>query len=160
MNETENVTVTEAAAEELPIAPPSAEAEGETMADAYEAPEATSEEGCEEDYVDYSELAARDIEEIHSRFPESRHISTVHSLDNPERYAELRDLGLSAYEAYLATQTPRKMRDNRAHLTGSVPKGASGPAVSLSISELDSMRDVFGALSDSEIQSLYKRVMR
>lgn len=137
-------------------------AENNTEEEAYAAEKAGEETGPDDtdSYTDYSEVASRDIEEIHTLFPESRHIQTIHSLDNPERFAELRDLGLSATEAYLATQSPRRTRDNRSHLVGSVPRGASGPSVSMSISELDNMRDVFGTLSDSEIQSLYKRVMR
>ena len=156
MNETETQAVIEGAAAEYD-APVSVYEESEPSVE--EASEPKDAEGAEE-FVDYGALATRDIEEIHAHFPDSRHIKTVHALDNPERFAELRDLGLSAYEAYLATQSQRRVRDNRAHLKGSVPRGASGPAISMSIGELDSMRDVFGTLSDSEIQSLYKRVMR
>lgn len=107
--------------------------------------------------VDYDALIAEDIATLKSAFPELSALDSITELDNPIRYAALRDLGLSAEEAYLAT-TKRAKRDNRAHLTTAYGKNATPPASTMSQRELSEARELFGNLSDLEIQRLYKRV--
>jgi hypothetical protein len=110
------------------------------------------------DAVSYEELARRDLEEIRSKFPEARGLRSITALPNALRYAELRDLGLSPTEAYLATGRLRPASDNRAHLNSKVPKGSSERGSFMKLSELNSARELFSSLSDEEIQRLYKRV--
>lgn len=78
---------------------------------------------------------------------------------NTERYAELRALGLSPKEAFLATEK-REARhtDGLSHLGGSFPKIARTPTSGISTSQMKTARELFGDLSDDEIRSLYKRV--
>ena len=86
------------------------------------------------------------------------HISQV---QNPLRYAQLRDLGLSPEEAYLATNYARLsayQRDNRSHLFSAIPKAAKGE--SMSAEALAEARELFGELSDGELISLYRRATK
>lgn len=109
---------------------------------------------------DYAALAEDDLMKLRREFPQARELRSIAELDNPVRFAELRELGLSPKEAYLATQKPRAHRDNRSHLVGSMPSVRGGGAPTMTRSELYSAREIFSGMSDSEIQSLYKRVSK
>lgn len=106
----------------------------------------------------YQALIEKDLEELRLAFPEARNITDITELENPLRYAHLRDLGLSASEAYLATSPKRQRTDTRAHLTSAVSRIAASPKNSMTRRELDSAREIFSGMSDSEIQNLYKKV--
>ena len=123
-------------------------------ATAFEPESAPSENG---ESVDYEELIASDLNLLRSEFPELKDISDITELDNPIRYAALRDLGLDPAEAYMAT-AKRVKRDNRAHLTAAYGKSAVTPGGMMSQRELAEARELFGNLSDSEIQRLYRKV--
>ena len=106
--------------------------------------------------VNYAELIVSDAMELAKQFPELEGIKDITELENPLRYAALRDLGLSPAEAYLATTRVRK-RDNRAHLYATRAISSSTSTV-MSEGELAAAREIFSGVSDSEIRSLYKRV--
>ncbi len=108
----------------------------------------------------YGEIMQRDIEELHQIFPHIRDKKSILELDNPLRYAALRDLGLSPKEAYLASSNIGTAYDNRSHITSSAPRGASASSEMLSSSELEAARTIFSDLSDREIQKLYKKVTK
>lgn len=108
--------------------------------------------------VDYAELMRQDAAELCAEFPELHGLCDVTELDNPVRYAALRDLGLSPSEAYLATAS-RKRRDNRAHL-GATPAIAAAPRGTISDAEMAAARDTFPDMSDAEIRRLYKKVTK
>lgn len=113
----------------------------------------------EEELVDYRELAEADLAQLRAQFPQLSRISHLSELDNPRRYAELREAGLSPKEALLATDDSRlrqRRYDNRAHLYSAVPKGAGG-GVSMTASELSAARNLFEGLSDAELTALYRR---
>ena len=112
-----------------------------------------------EDGLYETRFAEADLAELKSLFPELAMLKSITMLDDPLRYGALRDLGLSPSEAYLAT-CKRRRYDNRSHLTGLVPRSAAGSVYGMSASELESARELFGSLSDSEIQKLYKKVTR
>ncbi|HBJ18271.1 MAG TPA: hypothetical protein DDY70_00785, partial [Clostridiales bacterium] len=78
------------------------------------------------------------------------------------RYGALRDLGLSAKEAYLATTTPRRMPrgDNRAHLHSAVPKAVQATGDGMSEGELSAARELFFGLGDAELHRLYQKVTK
>ena len=107
--------------------------------------------------IDYETVIAEDLAALKNEFPELRSIENITELDNPLRYAALRDLGLTPAEAYLAT-LKRTKRDNRAHLTTAYGKNASVPSGAMTQRELAEAREIFGNLGDLEIQRLYKRV--
>ncbi len=111
-----------------------------------------------EEEIDYEKMAEEDLRVLQSKFSVCRGITHISQLQNPLRYAELRDLGLSPEEAYLATNYARLsafQKDNRSHLYSAIPKGAKGE--SISADALAQARDLFGDLSDGELISLYRR---
>lgn len=120
---------------------------------------ATEEESLfEEPATDYEAMAREDLAVLQSKFPTCRGITHIGELQNPLRYAELRDLGLSPEEAYLATNYARLsayQKDNRSHLYSAIPKSAKGE--SIRADALAQARDLFGDLSDGELISLYRR---
>ena len=107
--------------------------------------------------TDYAALAKSDAEYLSEHFPELSDIKDISELDNPLRYAALRDLGLTPEEAYLAT-AKRKRQDNRAHLYTSVPRHTASPATGISERELIEARELFPGVSDAQIRKLYKKV--
>ena len=119
-----------------------------------------SEDGNTNAAVDYGEIEKQDLEELRAAFPHLKNTNSITELDNPLRYAALRDLGLSPKEAYLATSEPVRKYDNRSHLRSSVPRSAAAPSGILTRSELEAARELFSGLSDGEIQKLYKKVSR
>ena len=123
-----------------------------------ESSEISKENEAKEAAVDYAAIIKADTEALKARFPELREISDVSELDNPLRYAALRDLGLTPEEAYLATRK-RRTSDNRSHLYPSptVSKSDSG---AMPESEMRSARELFSEMSDSEIRKLYRKVTR
>lgn len=75
------------------------------------------------------------------------------------RYEELRALGVTPREAFLATAKQKRV-DDRAHLSGSMPKRAYATAGGMTAGELKEARAIFGNISDEEIRSLYRRVTK
>ena len=127
--------------------------------DTLENVEDTTLPGTIEDAPDYDEIAREDVAELKKNFPELRNLSDLTELKNPLRYAALRDLGLSATEAYLATGGRAPTYDNRAHLTPSVPSGAS-LSREMSRGDYDMAKEIFSDLSDAEIRKLYRKVTK
>ena len=109
--------------------------------------------------VDYEALIADDIEALKAEFPELRDITEITDLNNPLRYAALRDLGLSPAEAYMAT-AKRKSQDSRAHLRSAHGRNAATEAGMMSQYELATARELFPGMSDSDLQRLYKKVTK
>ena len=134
------------------------ETEREPAEEALGAPSAEAEEE-PPTAVDYAAMEAEDLRMLHTLFPELTQLRSLSQLSNPARYGELRDLGLSAKEAYLATEGRiARPSDNRAHLHSAVPRTVSGTDGAISSSELAAARELFDGLSDHEIRRLYKRV--
>ena len=128
--------------------------------DGDEIPDASGEDGADtSEGADYSAIAALDLKELKGEFPELCGLEHISGLDNPMRYAALRDLGLSPREAYLATAR-RQRADGRAHLSSAVPRGAGSPGGGMSARELAQAREIFSDMSDVEIRALYKKVTK
>ena len=109
--------------------------------------------------VNYGELVKADIAALSAEFSELSELSDITELENPLRYAALRDLGLTPAEAYLATTKNRRKTDNRSHLFG-MPMVSSSPLGSMSERELESARELFSDMSDAQIRKLYKKVTK
>ena len=108
---------------------------------------------------DYAALARRDLWELQAEFPELTALHDLCELPDPARYGELRDLGCSPKEAYLATRPiPAKRPDNRAHLHSAVPSPLHGADDVVSVGEIARVRALFSDLTDAQIRALYKRV--
>ena len=111
-----------------------------------------------ESAVNYAELIVSDAMELAEQFPDLEGIKDITELENPLRYAALRDLGLTAAEAYLAT-SPKRKQDNRAHLRP-IRSVAKSSSALMSEAEMSAARELFGDISDSQIRQLYKRVTK
>lgn len=113
-----------------------------------------------EDATDYAALAAADLAEIKRMAPSLAGLSHLAELPNALRYAALRDAGLSVEEALYAAchafVTPRAA-DNRAHLRSAVPIGAAGTPSPMTAAEMREARELFGDLTEGEIERLYAR---
>ena len=125
-------------------------------------PDEENAEGIRTSAIDYEALAREDLEILRGEFSDLEGVSSLAELDNPIRYGELRDLGLSPREAYLATAMPKRERarayDNRSHLRSSVPKSHGGRVDTMRVDELREARELFEGMSDAEIVRLYKKV--
>lgn len=108
--------------------------------------------------VDYEAVMREDLAALKAAFPELEGLGDLSELTGALRYAALRDMGLSAVEAYMAACAPRTRRDSRAHLSATVRGGAGAPHGAMTHGELTAARELFSGLSDAEIHSLYKRV--
>lgn len=137
--------------------------EKDTSIEATEEPrEATDEAAAEADTdeVDYASVLNADIEELKASFAELNGMESISELADPVRFGALRDLGLTAREAYLASGGRKRTYDNRTHLVSSVPGGARSAVDGISRQELDMARDLFDGMSESEIQRLYRKVTK
>lgn len=132
--------------------------ETEQISDEPEKQEYTENEDAE-DNVDFAKRVEEDLEQIRNEFPALFGINDITDLKNPLRFGALRDLGLTAKEAFLASGGAKSGYDNRAHLTSSVPKRASS-GIEMTRKEYEVAKDLFSDLSDSEIKGLYKRVTK
>ena len=112
----------------------------------------------EPEMPDYSKIVEEDLRALKEEFAELASLKDIYELKNPIRYGALRDLGLTAKEAYLASGGMRSVSDNRAHLHSSVPKGAISPLGEIPRKEFEMARELFSDLSDGEIQKLYRKV--
>ncbi|MBR5449545.1 MAG: hypothetical protein IKV43_06105 [Clostridia bacterium] len=119
----------------------------------------TNEKGAA-DTVDYQKVIDDDLNELRAAFPELEGISDITALPDVMRYATLRDLGLSATEAYLASSAKGRKRDNRAHLVTAVSRSAGAPRGAMSREELHIAKELFSDMSDTQIYDLYKRVTK
>ena len=144
-------TVTEDAKSELLAEPESQMPDGV----ASEAKEESAEPA--EQMPDYEQIIRSDVETLKAEFPELKEINDITDLNNPLRYAALRDLGLSPAEAYMAT-AKRRSQDTRSHLRSAHGRSAAAAMNIMSQRELSAARELFPGMSDSELQRLYKRV--
>lgn len=120
------------------------------------APEETEKDA--DDY--YSRLIDEDLDTLRKSFRELKGLSDLSELENPMKFARLRDEGFSAVEAYLECQRGKRTYDNRSHLRSSIPQKRTRDEGTMSKDELIAARELFPDISDAEIQKLYKSVTR
>ena len=101
--------------------------------------------------------AEEDLRALEREFPEMRGKSLA-DLPSPRRFGELRELGLSPREAYLATCDRRVTLGGKAHLRASQPTHSVSRTSTMTASELRQASNLFPKLSGREIVALYKRV--
>ncbi len=120
--------------------------------------------------AEFEKLAAADLAELHTAFPETKAYGHIRELPDGirQRYAQLRDKGLSAKEAYAAAnpdgiratvaETVKKQSTNKGkdHLRSSVPKRSRDTSVTMPKRVLAEWRDLFPKLSDKDIARLYR----
>lgn len=118
----------------------------------------------------YENMKKADLSELHAAYPETAELDDVEKMENFRRFAELRDKGLSAKEAYAAAN-PEAMRKSaadagkkkslagtKAHMGSVVPKAAKGESTNMPPSEMKRWREeYFPGRSKKEIIDLWKR---
>ena len=124
-----------------------------TAENSYEAPLNDETEALEEMVENYE--LENELDALHQNFPDI--ISASHNTD-PERYKQLRAMGLTMKEAYLATSERVRPVDNKKHLTASMPRGAKSPSSSMTRREMELARVLFEGMSDDQIKKLYNKV--
>lgn len=135
----------------------------ENMPDAYSVGEGDTDGDDYEDSLDDVESTEEEIsldDELVALSEEHPEVVEAVSAPNKERYAQLRALGLSPKEAYLASSLPRRARDGRSHLTDSMPRSVRSPEGAMTRREMRAARELFSDLCDAEIQRLYKKVTK
>lgn len=98
-----------------------------------------------------------DLAQLRNTLPELKDLADVSDLKYPEEYAHFRALGLTPREAYLATGERREPIEAR-RITS--PMSVKRTRDAIPEYYLKMAREIFGGLSDREIQSLYSRVSR
>lgn len=116
-------------------------------------------------------MAAADINELHSMFPETKDIAKLEDIPNCLRYAQLRDMGLTVKEAYSAANPDGRreavanavkqqtINASKSHLKSNVPIASKDASVKISRAEMNQMREMFPEKSDKELIALYKKTM-
>ncbi len=123
-------------------------------------PTEAGEEGEETPDARFARTEQEDLAALRAALPELATLASLTALSAPARYGELRELGLSPLEAYLAPEGHRALSrpgDNRAHLVSSIGRTAATGS-RIGSAELSAARDLFPSLSDSEIEALWRRV--
>lgn len=112
---------------------------------------------------------ASDIADLRAEFPEMKDVTKLEQIPNARRFAELRDAGLSAREAYVAANfaaqreriaaSVRQASTNASkdHLVSNVPKASRDTSVKISRADMEQLRDLFPDKSDKEIIALYRK---
>lgn len=120
----------------------------------------------------YEQKKAEDLAAVVTACPEAAKYKLVTDFPNFKRFSELRDLGLSAPEAFRAThpadlaasaaasakQTARN--DSKDHLQSNIPRRVKDTSVKIPRAELDAFRELFPKASDKELVALYKRASK
>ena len=122
--------------------------------------------------LEFEKRAANDLNSIHEEFPETKAYKDMRELPNIAKIAKYIDLGLSACEAYAASN-PRAIReagassarqkalnDTKSHLKSKVNVSSSDSSVKISKSELDYYMDLFPDMSKREIAELYGKATK
>lgn len=109
---------------------------------------------------DYAKMAEEDLAAIRANVPGMGRLRSLTDLPQYERFAVLREAGLTPEEAFWATShslIKPPAYDNRSHLRSSAPRPASGSPYAMTAEELSAARDLFGDLTDAEIRTLYAK---
>lgn len=119
----------------------------------------------------FQQMAARDLAELQAAFPELAEIKDIRDLPNFQRFAQLKDGGCTAVEAYIAANhdkvreqvataaKSKAIQDNKQHLRSSVPKGSKDTTIRIPRAKMEEWRAIFPHLKDSEIAKLYRETL-
>lgn len=122
--------------------------------------------------AEFEKKKRADLSEVQALYPETKQYGDIEDIPNFRRFAELRDMGLSPKEAYIAANPDAAresvaaavkqgaLNDTKKHLRSSVPKGAKDGSVRMSRAEFAEWRELFPGKSDKEIVALYRQTIR
>lgn len=124
------------------------------------------------DRTELEQTVREDLQTLKSNFPELSECKTIHDIPNVKEFAEFRDLGLTAIQAYSAANPDgirksvaasvkrQNLNDTKAHLRSSVSKSTKSASPNIPIGDLKLMRSAFPGKSDREIHDLYRKVTK
>lgn len=143
----------------------------ETEEDAGTAAEADAEgEEAPEGGTDFATMAESDLSEIKKAYP-SLGLKSLGDLKNIKRFAELREKGVTAAEAFAATNAEMLMQGaervgatkatGKSHLQSVAKKAGAKAASQMTTAERDAAREFFGDdVSDEELERLFKKAAK
>ena len=117
---------------------------------------------------EFERKAAADLAELKQYYPELKDVKTIYEIKNLAEFGRLRDLGVSARQAYAAANADeikesaarsvkQQARNDKSHLQSAVPKGSKDNSITMTKGELSQWRDLFPDKTDKEILALYKK---
>ncbi len=117
---------------------------------------------------EFERKAAADLAELKQYYPELKDVKTIYEIKNLSEFGRLRDLGVSARQAYAAANADeikesaarsvkQQARNDKSHLQSAVPKGSKDNSITMTKGELSQWRDLFPNKTDKEILALYKK---
>ena len=122
--------------------------------------------------ADFETLAAKDLAELQSFYPETKSYKHVRKMpaDVLAKFSANRNLGLPAKEAYAAANPDgirkgaaeiakkQAMNNSKAHLRSSAPKkGSSHESIRMTRAEYQMWKEMFPEKSDKELVALYRK---
>ena len=147
------------------------DADDDSEDDAGGAPEGGAEKGTQpEGTTDYAAMAESDLAEINKAFP-SVQIKSLLEIKDTRRYGELRDMGLSAKEAFLATSADMitanaervgaNKATGKAHLQSVARKAGAKASSQMTNAERSFCREFFPeGTSDEDIERLFAKTKK
>lgn len=122
--------------------------------------------------ADFGKRAADDLAELKALYPELGDLGSLHDLSNARRFGELRDLGLSVKEAFLASSSDDLVRraeargaakeSAKSHLTAVSRRSAAANSEKMSAKQRETLREFFGEdeMSDEELDALWAKTKK
>jgi hypothetical protein len=113
--------------------------------------------------ITFAQVVAADLKSLKDVYPACASYKAITDIPNVKRFAELRELGLSAVEAFAATNRnlinsgSNSPKGSKSHLQTVVPKGATGGDNLIPRSEFNQLKELFPDLSNKEIIKLYNK---
>lgn len=123
--------------------------------------------------IKFEEKMKADLAEIQSAYPETKNISHIKDIENFAEFGRLRDLGLTAKQAYAAVNADsvrknivqntadavkqQSLNQTKNHLKTAVPKNSKDDSLVMPKKTLVEWRELFPNKSDREIVALYKQ---
>lgn len=159
--DTENEDIADEGEEDTDTDAEEADESGDADTDAEEAPEGGN---------DFAARAESDLSEITKAFP-SLGLKSLGDIQNIQRFAELRDKGVSAAEAFAATNARMLMEGaervgaskatGKAHLQSVAKKAGARAASQMTSAEREAAREFFGDnMSDKDLEQLFKKATK
>ena len=115
-------------------------------------------------------VLTEDLAAIQAEFKAAAKFNSVADFPNIAKFCEMRDLGLSAVDAFRVAQpdivaegvatAARATADSKSHLRSSVPKGAKDTSTTIPKDELEMYRDMYPDMSEKQLTDLYRRATK
>ena len=137
--------------------------------DAESTEEGVEEKGGDDGQPDFAAMAAADVAEIGKAYP-ALGIKSLTELNNLKRFGELRDLGMTAVEAFRATNADRLTANaeqvgankatGKAHLQSVAKKAGARAASQMTKAERAAAEEMLDGVPGADLDKLYARATK